>query len=78
MESLAQPEILCEKLYTSQNSADQTQAESNLKCFSVNPDYIPQCQYILDNASTPYALVFASSSFLKQKTEHRLSFGDAS
>ncbi|CAL9182648.1 unnamed protein product [Musa hybrid cultivar] len=77
MESLAQLEILCEKLFTSQNSAERIQAESNLKCSSVNPDYIPQCQYILDNASTPFALVFASSSLLKQKTEHRLSFGDA-
>ncbi|CAL9111409.1 unnamed protein product, partial [Musa textilis] len=54
-ESLSQLEILCEKLNTSQNSAERTQAESNLKCFSVNPDYIPQCQYVLDNASTPYS-----------------------
>ncbi|URE41776.1 hypothetical protein MUK42_06737 [Musa troglodytarum] len=73
MESLAQLETLCERLYTSQNSAERAHAESTLKCFSLNPDYIPQCQYILDNASTPYALVLASSSLLKQITEHKLS-----
>nr|XP_018674150.1 PREDICTED: exportin-7-like isoform X3 [Musa acuminata subsp. malaccensis] len=73
MESLAQLETLCETLYTSQNSAERAHAESTLKCFSLNPDYIPQCQYILDNASTPYALVLASSSLLKQITEHKLS-----
>ncbi|CAL9167346.1 unnamed protein product [Musa hybrid cultivar] len=73
MESLAQLETLCETLYTSQNSAERAHAEITLKCFSLNPDYIPQCQYILDNASTPYALVLASSSLLKQITEHKLS-----
>ncbi|WOK95926.1 exportin-7-like isoform X2 [Canna indica] len=73
MESLAQLETLCERLYTSQDSSERAHAESTLRCFSVNPDYIPQCQYILDNASTPYALVLASSSLLKQITEHKLS-----
>lgn len=73
MESLAQLEVLCERLYNSQDSAERAHAESTLKCFSVNVDYIPQCQYILDNALTPYALMLASSSLLKQVTEHSLS-----
>ncbi|GAB2238779.1 hypothetical protein Droror1_Dr00024692 [Drosera rotundifolia] len=47
-------------------------AENTLRCFSVNAEYIPQCQYILDNALTPYALMLASSSLLKQVTEHSL------
>ncbi|KAK4410870.1 Exportin-7 [Sesamum angolense] len=70
MESLA---LLCERLYNSQDSAERTHAENTLKCFSTNIDYISQCQYILDNALTPYALMLASSSLLKQVTEHSLS-----
>ncbi|KAL8529313.1 hypothetical protein ACS0TY_006656 [Phlomoides rotata] len=73
MESLAQLELLCERLYNSQDSAERTHAENTLKCFSTNIDYISQCQFILDNALTPYALMLASSSLLKQVTEHSLS-----
>lgn len=73
MESLAQLEVLCERLYNSQDSAERAHAENTLKCFSINSSYISQCQYILDNASTPYALMLASSSLLKQVTEQHLS-----
>ena len=73
MESLAQLEAMCERLYNSQDSAERALAESTLKCLSVNTEYISQCQYILDNALTPYALMLASSSLLKQVTEHSLS-----
>lgn len=69
MESLAQLEALCGRLYNSQDSVERAHAESTLKCFSLNTDYISQCQYILDNTSSPYALMFASSSLLKQVTE---------
>ncbi|CAA6655624.1 unnamed protein product [Spirodela intermedia] len=73
MESLAQLDALCERLYNSQDSAERAHAESMLKCFSLNTDYISQCQYILDNSPSPYALMMASSSLLKQVTEHTLS-----
>uniref|UniRef100_A0A0E0JH30 Importin N-terminal domain-containing protein n=1 Tax=Oryza punctata TaxID=4537 RepID=A0A0E0JH30_ORYPU len=73
MESLAQLELLCEKLYNSRDSAERAHAESTLKCFSENSDYISQCQYILDNASTPYALMLASSSLLNQVNDRSLS-----
>jgi exportin-7 len=73
MESLAQLEVLCQRLYTSQDSVERAHAESALKCFSENSDHIAQCQYILDNASTPYALMLASSSLLKQVTDQTLS-----
>lgn len=70
---LAQLEALCERLYNSQDSVERAHAENTLKCFSVNTDYISQCQYILDHALTPYALMLASSSLLKQVTEHSLA-----
>ncbi|XP_073223202.1 uncharacterized protein [Cicer arietinum] len=72
METLAQLEALCERLYNSQDSVERAHAESTLKCFSSNADYISQCQYVLDNASSPYALMLASSSLLKQVTEKSL------
>ncbi|MQL98444.1 hypothetical protein Taro_031155 [Colocasia esculenta] len=73
MEGLAQLDALCERLYNSQDSAERAHAENVLKCFSVNTDYISQCQYILDNSPSPYALMMASSSLLKQVTEHSLA-----
>ncbi|CAH9102460.1 unnamed protein product [Cuscuta europaea] len=73
MESLAHLEALCERLYNSQDSAERAHAENTLKCFSISSSYISQCQYILDNASSPYALIMASSSLLKQVTDCNLS-----
>ncbi|XP_071721383.1 uncharacterized protein [Rutidosis leptorrhynchoides] len=73
MENLAQLEALCERLYNSHDSVERAHVENTLKCFSTNTEYISQCKYILDNASTPYALMLASSSLLKQVTEHTLS-----
>lgn len=70
---LAQLEALCERLYNSQDSVERAHAENTLKCFSMNTDYISQCQYILDHALTPYALMLASSSLLKQVTEQSLA-----
>lgn len=70
---LAQLEALCERLYNSQDSVERAHAENTLKCFSMNTEYISQCQYILDHALTPYALMLASSSLLKQVTEHTLA-----
>ncbi|CAJ1967770.1 unnamed protein product [Sphenostylis stenocarpa] len=72
METLAQLEAMCERLYNSQDSVERAHAESTLKCFSLNSDYISQCQFVLDNASSPYALMLASSSLLKQVTEQSL------
>ncbi|XP_027367978.1 exportin-7-A-like isoform X1 [Abrus precatorius] len=72
METLAQLEALCERLYNSQDSVERAHAENTLKCFSLNTDYISRCQYVLDNASSPYALMLASSSLLKQVTEQSL------
>ncbi|CAL1377134.1 unnamed protein product [Linum trigynum] len=73
MESLAQLEELCDKLYNSRDSAERAHAENTLKIFSVNIDYISQCQYILDNALSSYALMLASTSLMNQITEHSLS-----
>ncbi|GBG80488.1 hypothetical protein CBR_g30950 [Chara braunii] len=69
MESLAQLEQLCERLYKSQDPAERAHAEQTLHCFSVNPEYISQCQFILDNSQSPYAQLLASSSLVKLVTD---------
>lgn len=72
MESWAQLEALCQKLYNSWDSTERAHAESTLNCFSVDSECTLQCQYILENALTPYALMLASSSLFKQVTEQKL------
>lgn len=73
MESLSQLEGLCERLYKSQDPVERSHAEQTLQVFSLNTDYIAQCQYILDNSESPYAQLLASSSLVKQVTDHVLS-----
>ncbi|KAH9557462.1 hypothetical protein CY35_07G085500 [Sphagnum magellanicum] len=73
MESLAELSVLCERLYTSQDAAERAHAETTLACFSQNSEYISQCQYILENSSSPYTQFLASSSLVKQVTDHTLS-----
>lgn len=73
METLGQLEALCERLFNSQDPVERAVAESTLQCFSINAEYISQCQYILDNSTSPYAQLLASSSLLKQVTERTLS-----
>ena len=63
MESLAQLSVLCERLYTSQDPAERAHTESTLTCFSLNSDYIQQCQYILDNSASPYLGIHTDSFF---------------
>lgn len=46
-----------------------------LKVFGQSPDYIAHCKTILDNSSSPYAQLLASSSLLKVVTEHTIAAG---
>ncbi|KAJ7517501.1 hypothetical protein O6H91_21G026900 [Diphasiastrum complanatum] len=73
MESLSRLEVLCERLYNSQDPSERAHAETTLQCFSLNTEYISQCQLILENSTSPYAQLLASSSLVKQVTERTLS-----
>eukprot|EP00899_Mesostigma_viride_P004716 jgi/Mesvir1/14245/Mv09683-RA.1 len=73
MQSLAQLETLCERLYNSQDPGERSHAEQTLRVFSASPDYVSQCQYILTNSASPYAQLLAASSLVKLVTEHNLS-----
>ena len=60
-QQLAQVEALCETLYTGvpttgENGEQVTRNEAQQRLLSLqsSAEYIPQCQYILDNSSSQY------------------------
>jgi len=70
IEQLPQLEALCERLYNAQDPSERKHAENVLLVFSSSSEYAPQCKAILDNSSSPYAQMLASSSMLKIVTDH--------
>jgi exportin-7 len=59
---LAQVETLCQALYQGTSTAQRAEAQQQLLTLCTSAEYIPQCQFILDNSSQPYAQVVASTS----------------
>lgn len=59
---LAQVEKLCEALYQGTSNVQRAEAQQQLLTLQSTADFIPQCQFILDNSSQPYAQLVASSS----------------
>jgi exportin-7 len=59
---LAQVESLCQSLYQGTSSAQRAEAQQQLLALQTSAEYIPQCQFILDNSSQPFAQVMASTS----------------
>lgn len=60
--TLTEVERLCGVLYENHDPANFQAAQEQLLELQSDPNFIPQCQHILDNSSNPYALVLASSS----------------
>lgn len=79
---LAQVESLCETLYTgvpaklngTNETVSRAEAQQRLLSLQSNAEYIPQCQYILDNSTSQYARVVASNSLIELITIHWNSF----
>lgn len=59
---LAQVEELCLALYQGTSSAQRAEAQQQLLTLQSTADFIPQCQFILDNSAQPYAQLVACSS----------------
>lgn len=59
-EQLLQVENLCQALYQGGNL--RAEAQQQLLTLQSTADFIPQCQFILDNSSLPYAQLVASTS----------------
>mmetsp|Transcript_992 Transcript_992/g.1252 ORF Transcript_992/g.1252 Transcript_992/m.1252 type:complete len:1105 (-) Transcript_992:236-3550(-) len=73
-EQLAQVESLCDVLYNSSDQQNRAHAQQQLLSLQSSAEYIPQCQYILDNSSSGYALLLASTSLTKLITTHWNNF----
>jgi len=77
---LAQVEALCEALYTGvpakldSGPVTRQEAQQRLLSLQSNAEYIPQCQYILDNSSSQYVRLVASNSLIELITTHWNSF----
>ena len=59
---LGQVEALCEALYNGNSQNQRIEAQQKLLTLQSSADFIPQCQFILDNSSQPYAQLLASTS----------------
>ena len=65
---LTQLELLCQELYESHDPDVRAQAEKTLVGFTESPDSLPQCQLILEQSQSPYALLLAASTMTKLVT----------
>jgi exportin-7 len=78
---LAQVEALCETLYSGVPAAGENgerisrqEAQQRLLSLQSSAEYIPQCQYILDNSKSQYAKLVATNSLTELITTHWNSF----
>jgi exportin-7 len=62
MASLAQVEALCHALYLGNSATQRAEAQASLLALQSSVDFIPQCQFILDNSKQAYAQLLASTS----------------
>lgn len=72
--NLTQLEGLCEVLYNSSNEQDRQSAQQQLLSLQSSAEYIPQCQYILDNSQSSYALFVASNALTRLITQYWNNF----
>lgn len=59
---LAQVEALCHALFLGTSAVQRAEAQQQLLTLQSSAEYIPQCQFILDNSAQPYAQLMASTS----------------
>ena len=59
---LAQVEQLCHALFLGTSPQQRAEAQQQLLTLQSSAEYIPQCQFILDNSQQPYAQLMASTS----------------
>lgn len=60
--ALTQIEALCDALYQGSNPALRAEAQQKLLLLQSSIEYIPQCQFILNNSKNPYACSLAATS----------------
>ena len=71
---LSQLEGLCRTLFTSADPAERARAQQSVLVLQSSVEYIPQCEYILENSSESFALLVAANSLTKLITTHWNNF----
>jgi len=71
---LSNVENLCDALYNAADENQRASAQQQLMRMQSSLDFIPQCQYILDHSSNPYAKLLASNSLTQLITSHWNNF----
>ena len=61
-QELSNIESLCEALYNGTSQEARAEAQSHLLTLQSSAEFIPQCQFILDNSTQPFAQLMASTS----------------
>ena len=74
LNQLAQVESLCQALYAGTSTTLRTEAQKQLLQLTTTAEYIPQCQFILDNSTQAYAQVVASTSLETLITQYWNNF----
>lgn len=62
MEDLARIEAMCRTLYEGGSPDARAEAQQQILRMQASADFIPQCQFVLDNSTQPYAHMVASTS----------------
>lgn len=71
---LIQVENLCQALYQGTSSVQRAEAQQQLLTLQSTADFIPQCQFILDQSKNPYAQLVASTSLENLVTQFWTNF----
>lgn len=59
---ITQIEALCDALYQGNNASLRAEAQQQILILQSSADFIPECQFILENSKQPYAQLVASTS----------------
>ncbi|CAG0884315.1 unnamed protein product [Cyprideis torosa] len=68
-QELQQLEILCKRMYESNNSAERVEAEKALVTFQNSPESLPKCQQLLERSQSPFAQLLATNTLIKLVTK---------
>mmetsp|Transcript_3775 Transcript_3775/g.5903 ORF Transcript_3775/g.5903 Transcript_3775/m.5903 type:complete len:1113 (-) Transcript_3775:236-3574(-) len=71
---LSQVEELCKALYQGTSSTLRAESQQQLLTLQSSIDFIPQCRFILDNSTLPYAQLVATSSLETLVTQFWTNF----
>lgn len=76
-EQLQELENTAQIFFNGTNPQEKASAQERLLQLGSSVQYIPQCQYVLDNSSNQLAILVAVNSLLRLVTEHWNAFSSS-